>query len=37
MTLLPCKYSEEAKIRSNSYPELDGQELRWQYIRDTSK
>lgn len=26
------KYSEETKIRSNAYPELDGQELRGQYI-----
>lgn len=26
------KYSEGTKIRSNAYPELDGQELRGQYI-----
>lgn len=26
------KYSEGTKIRSNVYPELDGQELRGQYI-----
>lgn len=30
------KYSEGTKIRSNAYPELDGQELRGQYILEIS-
>ena len=30
--VLSSKYSEGTKIRSNAYPELDGQELRGQYI-----